>query len=72
MSNYEKESMRSSKKRLALVGEIDVKDEEEPLIEKEGKKKSDKNLKKLIIVTCVCCVFMIIEVIGGYMASSIA
>jgi Co/Zn/Cd efflux system component len=62
---------RHSKKKLSLVGEIDEKDEEEPLLDKNIRK-SNKNLNKLILVTMVCSVFMVIEVIGGYLASSIA
>jgi Co/Zn/Cd efflux system component len=63
---------KGSKKKLSLVGEIDDKDDAEtPLLAKE-KKKSDKNLRKLVIVTMVCFVFMVIEIIGGYIASSIA
>lgn len=34
--------------------------------------KSDDSLKKLYIVCLVCFVFMVIEVIGGYLANSIA
>lgn len=63
---------RGSKKKLSVVGEYDLKDDEEPLLQEKSNKKANKNLKKLVIVTCICTVFMIIEVIGGYLASSIA
>ena len=64
---------RTSKKKISLIGELNDKDDaEEPLLPKNTPIKANKNLNKLILVTCVCSVFMIIEVIGGYMASSIA
>jgi len=72
------DGQRASKKKISLVGEIDDKDEiEEPLLGVNKAKvdphiKSNRNLKKLILVTIVCTIFMIVEVIGGYLASSIA
>jgi len=47
------------------------KDYKETLLVKEDEPQ-DSNLNKLIIATCICVVFMIVEIIGGYMASSIA
>ncbi len=65
---------RTSKKKLSIIGEIhDDKDALEPLLGKENEqRKSNKNLNKLILVTIVCFFFMVIEIIGGYFASSIA
>lgn len=42
-----------------------------PLILK-NRKKNEETLKKLWTVCIICTIFMIIEVIGGYLASSIA
>jgi zinc transporter 2 len=39
---------------------------------KDQQQKSKESLNKLVIVSIVCTVFMIIELIGGYMADSIA
>ena len=40
--------------------------------EPPAKKKMNKDMKKLVIVACLCTVFMFLEFAGGYFADSIA
>jgi zinc transporter 2 len=40
--------------------------------DKEEENLPDKNLQKLWVVSAICLVFMIVEVIGGYLANSLA
>lgn len=69
------DSANEAKTGLVIKNQPDIENNANPddsPILAENTKHNEETLRKLWIVSAICLVFMVIEIIGGYLASSIA